>query len=161
MMDAEPRLWRLMSSIRFCMLSTWDAADLRSRPMAAIARQEEGAVYFFADARRQKIKQLELHPRVHLAFADTRRQRYISLLGVATISNDQDKINELWSIAPGIWWKSPSNPNIRIIKVVPLEAEYWDGPPTWISNLAVVFWLLTGRHFYGGAHEKIVFQKPG
>src|SRR5438105_15920457 len=31
-----------------------------------------------------------------------------------------------WSAPAKVWWKSPDNPDIRLIKVTPVVAEYWD-----------------------------------
>ena len=68
------------------------------------------------------------------------------------------KINELWSIGAKVWWKTSDDPNICVIKVTPIEGEYWDSPRTWISNLNVAFALLFGRHPYTGEHRKVTFQ---
>ncbi|HMF45686.1 MAG TPA: pyridoxamine 5'-phosphate oxidase family protein [Candidatus Udaeobacter sp.] len=151
------RLWSLMESIRFCMLSNWNGPDVRSRPMAAVVRREEGAIYFLMDARRRKIEDIRKKPRVHLAFSHPGRQKYVSLQGSAEVSSDRVKINELWSIGAKVWWRTSDNPNICIVKVTPIEGEYWDSPHTWISNLNVAFGLLVGRHPYTGEHRRVTF----
>jgi hypothetical protein len=45
------RIWKLMKSISFCMLSNWKGKKLHSRPIGAFARPDEGAVSFFTDER--------------------------------------------------------------------------------------------------------------
>ena len=152
------RLWHLMESLRFCMLSNWNGPDVRSRPMTAVVRRKEGAIYFLMDVRRRKIEDIRKKPRVHLAFSHPGRQKYVSLHGSAEVSSDRMKINELWSIGAKVWWKTSDDPNICVIKVTPIEGEYWDSPRTWISNLNVAFGLLVGRHPYTGEHRKVTFQ---
>lgn len=151
------RAWELMAMIRFCMLSTSKGNEIRSRPMAAFLRPDEGIIYFFTDVRRQKDDDIDLNPQVYLTFSHPLRQKYVSLVGRAEINSDRVKIKQLWSTAAKVWWETPDDPNIRLIKVVPLEADYWDSPSTWISNLRVAFGLLVGRHPYTGEHRKVVF----
>jgi general stress protein 26 len=90
------RVWRMMQSIRFCMFSNWDGANLHSRPMGAFVRRDEGAIYFFTDERAHKDDEIRQHPRVCLAFANTRSQKYLSMSGTGEILNDREKIRELW-----------------------------------------------------------------
>ena len=52
-------------------------------------------------------------------------------------------------------WKSRDNPYIRLIKVTPLEAEFWDFPGYLISSLTTAFALAIGGYPKAGKHEKI------
>jgi general stress protein 26 len=149
------QVWRLMEKIRFCMLSNWDGADLHSRPMGAFVRANESAVYFFTDDRAHKDEEIRRYPRVCLAFADTGGQKYLSVSGMAQILNDREKIRELWAVPAKVWWKSPDNPNIRLIKVIPIRAEYWDAPGNLISSFSVAFALVTGGYPRVGEHKKV------
>ncbi len=148
------RVWELMESVRFCMFSTWNGSKLRSRPMGAFVQRQEGCIYFFTDVRAHKDEEIREFPKVCLAFADTGGQKYVSVSGTAEIISDRRKIEELWSIPVKIWWKSPDDPNIRLIRVRPVDAEYWDTPGNVISSIKVAFALLTGAHVHYGEHEK-------
>jgi general stress protein 26 len=150
-------VWDLMESVRFCMLSTWTGTKLRSRPMGAFVRRKEGAIYFFTDIRAHKDEEIARFPKVCLGFASTSGQKYVSASGVAEINSDREKIRELWSIPVKIWWDSPDDPNIRLIKVRPEEAEYWDSPGNVVSSVTVAFALLTGAHVDYGDHQKVSF----
>jgi hypothetical protein len=46
--DVE-RIWKLMASISFCLLTNWDGRNLHARPMGAVLRREENAIYIFTD----------------------------------------------------------------------------------------------------------------
>lgn len=149
------RAWQLMKSISFCMLSNWDGERLHSRPMGAFVRQEEGAIYFFTDDRAHKDHEIRQYPKVCVAFADVRRQKYVSVSGTAEISRDRAKIEELWAIPAKVWWGAPDNPHIRLIRVTPKNLEYWDAPGNLISSLDVTVALLKGTHPSLGKHKKM------
>jgi general stress protein 26 len=151
------RVWELMESVRFCMLSTWNGRELRSRPMGAFVRREEGVIYFFTDARAHKDEEIVRFPNVCLAFADTSGQKYASVSGTAEIVSDRAIVKELWSIPTRLWWQSPDDPNLRLIKVTPQDAEYWDTPGNVVSSIKVAFVLATGKHVSYGDHTKVSF----
>ena len=148
-------VWSLMESMRFCMLTTWDGHLLRSRPMGAFVRRDERAVFFFTDAHAHKDEQIRQFPQVCLAFADPHGQKYVSVSGTAQISADRDKIRELWSVPPKLWWGNPDDPQIRLIRVTPVAAEYWDAPGNMISNLKAAFEDVTGAKLSPGEHRKV------
>ena len=104
--DAD-RVWKLIEKIGFCMLSTHDGEDIRARPMAAHIDRDEHAIYFLTDRDSHKDEDIERNPNVGLAFANTGGQKYVSLTGHAALSNDRQKIRELWSTPAKAWWDSP------------------------------------------------------
>jgi general stress protein 26 len=127
------RVWELMEKIGFCMLSTLDGEDIRSRPMAAHVQRDENSIYFLADVTSHKDDEIARNPNVGLAFADAGDQKYVSLTGRAEVSNDRQKIKELWSTPAKAWWQSPDEPSIRVLKITPKDAQYWDSPGTVLS----------------------------
>lgn len=155
-------MWELMSSLSFCMLTSWNGKILHARPMGAFVRRDENAVYFFTAAHRGKDggkdADVRRYPQVCLAFADLRRQKYVSLSGTAEIIDDRGKVRELWSTSAKVWWRTPDNPDLRLIKVVPTEAEIWDTPGHAISSLKVALALLKGTTpDHTGEHMTISF----
>jgi general stress protein 26 len=61
--------------------------------------------------------------------------KYVSISGTAVIQNDREKIREFWAIPAKAWWESADDPSIRILKVSPSFAEYWDSPGTIVSYI--------------------------
>ncbi|HZP76431.1 MAG TPA: pyridoxamine 5'-phosphate oxidase family protein [Pseudolabrys sp.] len=155
---AEPdidRIWELMSSISFCMLTNWDGARLHSRPMKAMVRREENAVYFFTDVRAHKDDEIVRFPQVCIGFADPGSQKYVSLSGSAEVLRDKSKLRELWAAPAKAWWGSPDDPNVRLIKITPDEAECWDAPGNLISGLRIALSIMAGRPpNHAGEHQK-------
>lgn len=136
--DDLDRVWNLMKKIGFCMLSTRDGEDIRARPMAAHIARDEHAIYFLTDAESHKDDDISLNPHVGLAFADAGDQKYVSVTGRAEVSNDRQKIGDLWSTPAKAWWDSPDDPTIRVLKVTPKDAQYWDSPGTTMSHVKML-----------------------
>ena len=132
------RVWKLMEKISFCMLSTHDGEDIRARPMAAHIDRDGHAIYFLTDADSHKDEDIESNPSVGLAFADPGGQKYVSLTGRAAISNNRQKIRELWSTPARAWWDSPDDPSLRVLEVTPKDAQYWDSPGTVVSYVKML-----------------------
>lgn len=149
------RAWELMKKISMCMLATRDGSEIRARPMAAYVRPEEHIVYFLTDARRHKDAEIKQDPNVCLAFADAASQKYVSVTGRAQVSNDRAKIKELWSTPAKAWWDSADDPNIRVLKVTPNDAEYWDSPGTVVSYIKMAAAAATGTRPDLGENRKV------
>lgn len=133
--DDIGRVWGLVDRIGFCMLTTQAGSDLRARPMSAYAERLENAVYFLTDVASHKDEEIARYPNVCLAFADSKGQKYVSVSGTAEIQNDREKIRELWATPAKAWWDNADDPSIRVLKVTPSSAEYWDSPGTVISYI--------------------------
>lgn len=153
--DDVEKVWNLMDKIAIGMLVTHDGDKIRARPMAAHVRREEEAVYFLTDVTRHKDEEIEGDPQVCVAFADTDGQSYVSLTGEAEISNDRQKIKDLWTPMARAWWHGPDDPKIRVIKVIPQDAEYWDSPGTLVTYVAMAAAAVTGNKPGVGENRKV------
>jgi general stress protein 26 len=149
------RAWELMKKIGFAMLVTRDGEKIRSRPMSAYPEREENAIYFLTDARRHKDEEIARSPNVNLAFADAGSQKYISVTGSAALSNDRAKIKELFSTPAKAWWNSADDPNIRVLKVTPDDAEFWDTPGSVVSYVKIAAAVVTGTRPDIGDNRKV------
>lgn len=155
MTDDIARAWNMMEKISTCFLITWDGEKQRARPMAAMVRRDEHAIYMLTDAAREKIGEIEAYHEVVLAFGDTRDQKYVCVNGRAVVSNDRAKIRELWSPFARAWWDSPDDPDIRVLKMVPDEAELWDSPGTLIATVTMLAAAATGTRPDMGDNRKV------
>ncbi len=149
------RAWELMKKIGFAMLVTRDGDKLRARPMSAYLRREENAIYFLTDARHHKDEEIARHSSVNLSFADAGSMKYVSLTGTATVSNDRARIKELFSTPAKAWWDSAEDPNIRVLKVMPDEAEFWDTPGSVVAYVKMAVAAATGTRPEIGDNRKV------
>jgi general stress protein 26 len=149
------RAWELMKKIGFAMLVTRDGDKLRARPMSAYLRREDNAIYFLSDARRHKDEEIARNPSVNLSFADAGSMKYVSLTGTATVSNDRARIKEMFSTPAKAWWDSADDPNIRVLKVTPDDAEFWDTPGSVIAYVKMAVAAATGTRPEIGDNRKV------
>jgi general stress protein 26 len=155
MHDGVDRVWELMKRAPICMMSTWDGDELRVRPMAAHLAREDNAIRFLTDARWHADDEIIAYPKVALAFSDGGSQKYVAVCGRGAISNDRARIKALFSIAARAWWETADDPNIRLLTVTPVGAEYWDGRGKVVSAIGMAVAVATGRRPRVGESRKI------
>ncbi len=153
--EARDRVWEIARKINICMLVTWDGERQRARPLAANVIREENAIYFLTDVKGMKDDQIELFPTVTLAFADTSGNKYVSITGRATVTNDRKKIGELWTPDNKAFWDSKDDPAIRLITVQPEDAEVWDSPGLVVSTVKMLAAAVTGAKAELGNNRKV------
>jgi len=149
------RVWELMRKIGFAMLVTRDGDKLRGRPMAAYVERSDRAVYFLTDARAHKDEEVTESPVVNLSFADVGSQKYIWVRGSAVVSNDRDKIRELFSTPARAWWDNADDPDIRVLKITPEEAEFWDSPGRLVAYTKMAAAAVMGTRPDVGDNRKV------
>ncbi|CAD7038726.1 general stress protein [Pseudorhizobium endolithicum] len=153
--DDIAKVWELIDRIGFCMLATQDGRDIRSRPMSAYTKKNDNAIYFLTDLASHKDDEVARWPNVCLAFADTKGQKYVSVSGSAEISNDRELIREIWSTPAKAWWESAEDPSIRVLKITPSFAEYWDSPGTVMSYIKMAAAAVSSAKPDMGENEKV------
>ena len=149
------RAWELMQKIGFAMLVTRDGDKLRARPMSAYVERDKHAIFFLTDARRHKDDEIAKNPGINLSFADAGSMKYVSVTGTAVVSNDRAKIKELFTTPAKAWWDSAEDPNIRVLKITPDDAEFWDSPGTVISYVKMAAAAVTGTRPEIGDNRKV------
>ena len=158
--DDITKIADLVRGIRVAMLTTLDAEDLRSRPMATLDTPFDGTLWFFTKKSTPKVDEIRQDQRVNVSFADPGDQRYVSLSGRAAIVRDVSKNRSLWSPALNAWF--PGGPDDRDLVLLQIQvdaAEYWDAQS---SRMVLLFHYakaaLTGKPLEGpelGDHRKI------
>lgn len=149
MSEAEPvaKIWKLMTDIGTAMLVTHtDGENMRARPMAARVEEEDNAVYFFSDADAPKDREIAHDSHVCLAFADPAQTRFVSVVGIAEAFTDIGLAERLWRAADKAYFTDYTDPRLRVIRVTPTSAEFWEGS----GVLATVVSLLTA----GARHQR-------
>lgn len=151
------RVWDIIDDIPVCMVTTHAGGTMRARPMHAIADRDAGCIYFITDASGAKDDEIADNPDACLAFADVDDNTYLSISGRAEVVRDPALAAELWGGEAQAWWPlGPTDPDIRVLRVVPDAAEYWDtrGHAVTVS-LKLAAARLTGRAPDLGANEKV------
>ena len=64
---------------------------------------------------------------VHLLFQGSAHSDFLNIYGIATVSEDKEKIKELWEPILKVWFtEGIDDPRISVVKVEPTEGYYWD-----------------------------------
>lgn len=99
--------------------------SIHGRPMSVAEISEDGDLCFATSLDSGKLRDIELDPDVTLIFQGD--SVYISLQGTAHPSTDPALIDRLWSEAWRVWFpEGKDDPSLVILKIEPLDAEYWD-----------------------------------
>jgi len=154
--EAVDRVWEMMDDIRTCMLVTKQGLTLRARPMHARPSREEGCIWFLTDTHGHKDEELAHDPQGALAFADKSANDYLSVSGECEVLNDRAKINELWTDAAKAFWPAgKDDPSIRVLRFLPEDAEYWDGPSSMMVGLKLAAARIAGTTPDLGENRKV------
>lgn len=134
----EARLWDLIGDVEVAMLTTVDAhGALQSRPLATVKIDEpDGDLWFFTAKDSPKVEQIQREQHVNLAYADPRSGTYVSVNGVATLSQDRKRIDELWSPLQRAWFPhGKDDPKLTLLRVRVVQAQYWSHAEGWIRMM--------------------------
>ena len=153
--DDVTHVWEMMEKIGFCMFTSMDGEELRSRPMAAYVERDENRILFLTDAESHKDEEIAARPNVNLAFADAGSHSYVSLTGRARVSNDREKIRDIFNVPAKAWWDSPEDPSIRLLVVTPHDAQYWDSPGRIRSTIKMAAAAVSSARPEMGDNEKV------
>ena len=155
--ESIEKLKGLLEGIDFCMLTTINGGQLRSRPMSTQELDENGELWFFTSDQTHKVDEIEADNRVNVAYAQPDDNVYVSVAGRASVVKDRKKIEELWNPIHKAWFpEGLEDPTLCLLKVSVEEAEYWDSPNSKIVQIAgFVKALVTGQQADGGDHGKV------
>lgn len=53
------------------------------------------------------------------------------------------------------WWESPDDPSIRLITMVPSEAELWDSPGKLVASVLMLTAAISGQQPAVGDHATV------
>jgi general stress protein 26 len=154
------RVWTLIKDIPVAMVVTHsgESRDMRARPMAARPARAEGAIYFLTDVGAPKAEEIRRNDTICLALADHKSRKYLSITGRAEIIDDQDRIKQIWSIYDKAFWPDQKDPRIRILRVTPESAEFWEGEGTVVAAVKLVAASVSGERMNLGTNEKVEFR---
>lgn len=98
-----------------------------TRPMSVQQLDDDGNFWFLSANDSHKNAELAVDPYVQLLFQGSDYSDFLNLYGKATVSEDKQKIKELWNPILKTWFTGGiDDPRISVIKVTPTEGYYWD-----------------------------------
>jgi general stress protein 26 len=143
-------VWEMIKNSHAALLITHDEAGMDARPMATMVRREEGAIYILANKQEDSDRQIQFDRDVVLSFQNG--TSFVVVYGGAEVSDDRQKIADLWSAFDKAWWDGPDDPRIRLITVTPDRAEYWESPGKLVAYADMLVSAATGKQPNVGEH---------
>lgn len=136
------KLRELAKGQHIAMLTTQSAdGRLFSRPLGVADIEFDGDLWFATSLDSEKVREIEAHPQVNVAFASKDSGTYISISGEASVVRDRAEIERHWTPGMGAYFRDgKDDPNLCLIRVEAQSAEYWDGPGT-LAGKALHFLL--------------------
>ncbi len=127
--EAAERIKEMTKKAETCFFCTniKTGIPISTRPMAVQKVDDEGNFWFLSANDSHKNSELQSDPFVHLLFQGNKHSNFLNIYGIATISEDPEKIDELWDPILKVWFtEGKDDPRISVIKVEPTEGYYWD-----------------------------------
>jgi len=136
--EAIEKLKDLVNHIDIGMLSTFqEGTDYPySIPMSRQEVDEDGTLWFLFSSESETYRHLTRNNKISATFSDIRDYRFLSINGTAEILRDQARIDKYWNKFMEAWFeKGSQDETIRVLKVTPAEAHYWDNKTNKLMTL--------------------------
>lgn len=127
--EAVEKLRDLVDKIDIGMVCTFvpESDYPHAVPMSRQEVDENGSIWFLFSSESDTHQNLQRNRKVSLLYADVRDYNFLSINGIAEISQDQARIDKYWNKMVAVWFeKGREDPRIRLLKVTPEDAHYWD-----------------------------------
>lgn len=136
--DAIRKLKELATKIDIGMLGTHtqDSKHIHAVPMSTQEVDDQGNLWFLFSSESETFRHLQEDSGICLLYSDPGSYSFLSIHADTEVSRDQDRIEKYWNkMVEGWFEKGKEDPRIRVMKVKPFEAHYWDTE----SNKLVTF----------------------
>ncbi|ANT59380.1 general stress protein [Salipiger sp. CCB-MM3] len=121
--DLKADFWKNMKNVRAGLLA---ADGERPVPMSPNADPEENAIWFITAKGSAADRAAKSGGEASFHVADPKSHLYANIFGTLTISDDEEKLDEIWSVVAGAWFKNGrEDDSVRLVKMTPKDGEVW------------------------------------
>ncbi|MGP4845997.1 pyridoxamine 5'-phosphate oxidase family protein [Marinobacter sp. 1Y8] len=125
--EHKQKIWNLIKPIKTGMLTTLHGEELRARPMHLVQDRYDDTLWFFTDLESEKAFEVEQDRDVCITFADSHKDTYVSMTGVARLTSDKALVEEFWNPFVAAWFpEGKGAPNVGLIEVKINKGEHWN-----------------------------------
>ncbi|MCC3273649.1 pyridoxamine 5'-phosphate oxidase family protein [Arthrobacter zhangbolii] len=123
--DGRDIVVSILEKAKIATVTTVDLqGNLVSRPLQLQEADKDGNLWFFTPDPSPKADEVRANPHVNVAINDSKG--FLSISGTATVTKDQEKIEELWKSSVEAWFEhGREDPAVALLKVDSHTAEYW------------------------------------
>lgn len=115
-------------------------------PMSVQKTDANGDIWFLSAIDSLKNKELTEKPSATLFFQGSEYSEFLEIHGTLRISQDKERINELWSPVINNWFtEGKDDPRITVLQFSPQSGYYWDSRHgNTIAGIKVLIGAVTG-----------------
>lgn len=127
--EAWAKMKELAEKAETCFFCTNIKTGLptNTRPMSPQKIDDNGDMWFLSANDSVKNADITTDPMVQLFFQASPHSGFMTVYGIASISEDKALIDELWKPVLKVWFtEGKDDPRISVIKVSPTQGYYWD-----------------------------------
>ncbi|MEO6095851.1 MAG: pyridoxamine 5'-phosphate oxidase family protein [Fibrobacteria bacterium] len=123
-------LVKKIRGIKSATLTTeFDTNTVHSRPLACLKTTEDGVLWFFLRFSFSTAQEISQGAGVRLAYVSGDNRTFVSVTGTATLVEDPKRAKSLWDPALSGWFpEGVEDPDIVLLRVEVVKAEYWNAP---------------------------------
>jgi general stress protein 26 len=156
--EAIEKMQDIAKDADICLFATnLTTLPISARPMSTQKVDDEGNLWFLSSKTSSQNEDIQADSRVQLFYSQKSSSEYLSVYGEATVMQDREIAQELWSPMAKAWFtEGVDDPDLTVIKVSPLEAYYWDTKSNkTVSLLKIIASVVTGKSSDDGVKGKI------
>lgn len=127
--EAAKKIKELFEDANHCFFCTkiQTGQPFITRPMSAQKIDDDATCWFLSASDSHKNAEIAQDPHVQILFQGSKHSEFVTLYGTVTVSQDKEKIKELWEPILKTWFtEGVDDPRITVIKFTPADGYYWD-----------------------------------
>lgn len=139
--EAVDKIKEMVNKIDIGMMCSFDPGSdyPHAVPMSRQEVDEEGNIWFLFSSESETHRNLRKNNKISLLYAHVGDYNFLSINGTGEILQDQARIDRYWNKMIEAWFeKGKQDPRIRVLKVTPAEAHYWDNKSNKLVTLLKV-----------------------
>lgn len=147
----DNKLQELLQDFGIAMLVTRDSqGQLRSRPMAIVEVEQDGALWLLTDRNSGKLDEISQDSHVNVSAQSS--SKFVSISGRATTVENRQKVAELWRETFRVWFPGgKDDPSLILLKITGDVGEYWDNSGT----SGIKYLIEAGRAYLSGTRPHL------
>lgn len=127
--EAIEKIKEMVDKIDISMMCTFTTESdyPHAVPMSRQEVDDEGNIWFLFSSESETHRNLVKNNKVSLLYSHVGDYNFLSIDGTAEISQNKERIDKYWNKMIEAWFeKGKEDPRIRVLKVTPVDAHYWD-----------------------------------
>lgn len=146
---AFAKVRELLAHFPIAFMVTSSAGTVHARPIGVVGDHAafDGTLWFITDRRSRKVGEITGGSGISLIFQNDERGAYLHLCGRATVVEDRERLEELYTPVQRAWFPDGlDDPHMTLIRFDASRGHFWDGHQSRVRMaLAFVTAMVTGE----------------